>query len=405
MGRNINGKDKNILLSKSCIKEKILNVNDYEWAIGYHRKVLKLSGLWLSSESCKWYIKLLTDLQSIFIAICVITFHSTPQLMALIKIWGNLTLIVDNFLSLVPLIITQIKLMVLWTNRKAVAKIFDAIKSDWLELKTNFERQIMIKYARISKIMLICGLINIAYINNVTDIEECLIATQSALPFDVTIGCRCWIIRILYVVLCLLTGIVYTGIDMFFGMSVLHYCGQLEILAEKIKFIVNSGKSLTFEKLLKTAILRHYRLISLIEEIRNIFSAVLLLLVLCFVILFSVIGFLIVNSFGSNGTKVPVIQMNFYVGYISFYVGIMFLYSWVGENLVTKSEGIYLAVYSCNWTDLEPHQIAQLIIVLVRAQRPLEMTIGKFAPVSLNTFTQLLKTSMGYISVLLAKND
>ncbi|XP_057324279.1 odorant receptor 9a-like isoform X4 [Microplitis mediator] len=398
MGRNINGKDKNILLSKSCIKEKILNVNDYEWAIGYHRKVLKLSGLWLSSESCKWYIKLLTDLQSIFIAICVITFHSTPQLMALIKIWGNLTLIVDNFLSLVPLIITQIKLMVLWTNRKAVAKIFDAIKSDWLELKTNFERQIMIKYARISKIMLICGLINIAY-------KECLIATQSALPFDVTIGCRCWIIRILYVVLCLLTGIVYTGIDMFFGMSVLHYCGQLEILAEKIKFIVNSGKSLTFEKLLKTAILRHYRLISLIEEIRNIFSAVLLLLVLCFVILFSVIGFLIVNSFGSNGTKVPVIQMNFYVGYISFYVGIMFLYSWVGENLVTKSEGIYLAVYSCNWTDLEPHQIAQLIIVLVRAQRPLEMTIGKFAPVSLNTFTQLLKTSMGYISVLLAKND
>ncbi|XP_057324286.1 odorant receptor 4-like isoform X5 [Microplitis mediator] len=391
MGRNINGKDKNILLSKSCIKEKILNVNDYEWAIGYHRKVLKLSGLWLSSESCKWYIKLLTDLQSIFIAICVITFHSTPQLMALIKIW-------------------------------AVAKIFDAIKSDWLELKTNFERQIMIKYARISKIMLICGLINIAYsitifhacvifgflfrtVNNVTDIEECLIATQSALPFDVTIGCRCWIIRILYVVLCLLTGIVYTGIDMFFGMSVLHYCGQLEILAEKIKFIVNSGKSLTFEKLLKTAILRHYRLISLIEEIRNIFSAVLLLLVLCFVILFSVIGFLIVNSFGSNGTKVPVIQMNFYVGYISFYVGIMFLYSWVGENLVTKSEGIYLAVYSCNWTDLEPHQIAQLIIVLVRAQRPLEMTIGKFAPVSLNTFTQLLKTSMGYISVLLAKND
>ncbi|XP_057335789.1 odorant receptor Or2-like [Microplitis mediator] len=398
------------------------SVKDYEWAVNYHRKVFKLCGLWSYSKPLEWYIKLLTEVHSLIIIACIITSLTIPEVMALTKVWADLTLIVDNFLSSIPLCSAQIKLIVLWTKRKAIAKIFDAVKSDWLEPKNEFERQIMIKYARIANIMMIIGISNIAYnliifhgcvifgfsfrtTTNLTDIEGYLIATQTVFPFDVTIGYRYWVIRIVHALECYLAGTVYTGIDVFFGMSVLHNCGQLEILAEKIKCMVNSDEPLMFKELLKTIVLRHYRIISLIEEIKDIFSSVLLLLVMCFGITFSVMGFLIATSFGSTGTRVPFIQMNFYMGYIFFFVGLMFVYSWVGENLVTHSEGIYLAVYNCDWTALDSKQTTQLIILLVRSQKPLEVTIGKFAPVSLNTFAQLLKTSMGYISVLLAKQD
>nr|AKO90010.1 odorant receptor 46 [Microplitis mediator] len=420
----VNPSDQNstVIQNQSSEPENIVNnEQDFEWAIHYHRKVLKFCGIWIYSNSNRWYLKLITDLHSLFIIGGVLICLTTPEAMALVKIWGNLTLIVDNLLSSAALISTQIKLFVLWTRRKAIARIVEAVKSDWLEPKTEAERKIMRRYARIARIMMVCGLSNIAYnlitfhgsvlfgfvyrtVNNITDIEGYLIPTQSVFPFDITIGYRCWIIRIVQALQCFGAGITYTAIDVFCGMSVLHNCGQLEILADKIKDLVNPDEPRVFQELLKTIVLRHYRIIGLIEEIRNIFATVLLLLVLCFGILFSVIGFLIASSFESDGTKVPVSQMNFYIGYILFFVGLLFVYSWVGENLLSHSEEIHVAVYSCNWTDLEPHQIAQLIIILVRAQRPLEITIGKFAPATLNTFAQILKTSAGYISVLLARN-
>ncbi|CAG5075310.1 Protein of unknown function [Cotesia congregata] len=100
------------------------------------------------------------------------------------------------------------------------------------------------------------------------------------------------------------------------------------------------------------------------------FGSLLLFLVICFGIILSTIGFLIVNSLGSTGPQ---------------------------------SQLLYAATYNCNWTTLDLKDSKQLIILAVRSQRPLHITIGKFAPVSLNTFAKLLKSSMGYISFLMAK--
>lgn len=136
----------------------------------------------------------------------------------------------------------------------------------------------MRRYARIARIMMVCGLSNIAYnlitfhgsvlfgfvyrtVNNITDIEGYLIPTQSVFPFDITIGYRCWIIRIVQALQCFGAGITYTAIDVFCGMSVLHNCGQLEILADKIKDLVNPDDPRVFQELLKAIVLRHYRII------------------------------------------------------------------------------------------------------------------------------------------------
>lgn len=92
------------------------------------------------------------------------------------------------------------------------------------------------------------------------------------------------------------------------------------------------------------------------------------------------------------------------------------------------------AAYNCDWTTLPPREAKLLILLMSQAQIPWEITVGKFASFSLELycnvcwliyqfkifiisrsilhsyytfyfFLQILKTSAGYLSVLLAVKD
>ncbi|XP_024867630.1 odorant receptor Or2-like [Temnothorax curvispinosus] len=80
----------------------------------------------------------------------------------------------------------------------------------------------------------------------------------------------------------------------------------------------------------------------------------------------------------------------------------MCLYCVVGEILIAKCEDIHHAVYDYAWYLLKPNDARNLMLIMIRADRPLYITAGKIFPMTLSMFCSLIKTSAGYISVLLA---
>ncbi|XP_011705967.1 PREDICTED: odorant receptor 59b-like [Wasmannia auropunctata] len=78
------------------------------------------------------------------------------------------------------------------------------------------------------------------------------------------------------------------------------------------------------------------------------------------------------------------------------------LYCAAGEILVTQCEGVYEAVCKYKWYNLEPKIAKNLMMIMIRANKSLYLTAGKLFPMTMSTFCNLLKTSGGYISVLLA---
>ncbi|XP_012058424.1 PREDICTED: odorant receptor 49b-like [Atta cephalotes] len=78
------------------------------------------------------------------------------------------------------------------------------------------------------------------------------------------------------------------------------------------------------------------------------------------------------------------------------------LYCAVGELLVTQSEKIHRATYEYVWYTLEPKAARNLTLIMLRTKKPVNITAGKTFPMTMSTFCNLLKTSMGYVSVLLA---
>nr|QNL15077.1 olfactory receptor 133 [Aulacocentrum confusum] len=117
---------------------------------------------------------------------------------------------------------------------------------------------------------------------------------------------------------------------------------------------------------------------------------------------FCVLGFQLIEVCTDENLDIPLARVLFYIQFLSYFFFLMLVYSWVGEYLVTQSMGIHLAICNCNWEKLQAREAAQLTIILLRSQHPLQITVGKLAPVNLSTYASLLKTSAGYVSFLLA---
>ncbi|EFN78839.1 hypothetical protein EAI_08305 [Harpegnathos saltator] len=58
------------------------------------------------------------------------------------------------------------------------------------------------------------------------------------------------------------------------------------------------------------------------------------------------------------------------------------------------------AAYEALWYDLKPNQNRDLFFMIVRSQKHLTLTAGKFVDLSLKQFGNIVKASASYISVL-----
>ncbi|XP_076640957.1 uncharacterized protein LOC143352392 isoform X2 [Halictus rubicundus] len=90
-----------------------------------------------------------------------------------------------------------------------------------------------------------------------------------------------------------------------------------------------------------------------------------------------------------------------FVLYIALCIEI-FVYCFAGEYLNTKSKMIVDAIYESSWYDLQPTTSRRLVLLILKSQAGMPLTIGKFSSLSLQTFANIIKASASYMSVLLA---
>jgi len=78
----------------------------------------------------------------------------------------------------------------------------------------------------------------------------------------------------------------------------------------------------------------------------------------------------------------------------------LFLYTYAGEILSSRSQAISTAIYLSKWYDLPTNIARDVRFIISRANVPVYVRIGKFYNMDLNTFKDILKASASYFSVL-----
>nr|UEN71262.1 olfactory receptor 79 [Gregopimpla kuwanae] len=328
---------------------------------------------------------------------------------------------IDNLIASLLFIVIEFELITLWNKNEVISTMMEYMKNDWMQPRTQQERDVMLKYGKLSRIITIGGYLIIAVtvvcyhspvifgfvlrtLTNLTDIGDRPFVLQTSYPFDAYKSPVYELVVVSQLLICTFCGFCYTTVGTLFGVIVLHVSAQLENLYNRLEGTAKNNDTDNFQIEFKFNVEEHERLIRFSEMIENTFSLMLLEVVTGFTLMVCLQGYQIIVILRDDIQR-PLIQVVFCITYMMYVIFITFVYSAVGDILVSQSEKIQYATYNCGWYKLKPQEAAQLIPILIRSQRPLVITAGKFISLTLPTFAKLLKTTAGYISCLLAMKD
>lgn len=152
------------------------------------------------------------------------------------------------------------------------------IAKDWMKLKNNQERSLMIRRAQSARIIIICsycimGLgclfvailpafgISMRLTPNITDPGSPM-PLQTHYIYDITKRPQyelTFVSQVIYVAIAMMA---YCGIDNFLSLLVFHICGQLDILKNRLQCL---DKYINYQKVLKCCIAKHIRLLRFVS--------------------------------------------------------------------------------------------------------------------------------------------
>ncbi|XP_039307327.1 odorant receptor 43a isoform X2 [Solenopsis invicta] len=338
-----------------------------------------------------------------------------PGLHSLVRTWGDMMATIDNLQFTLPLLTTIIKLVVIWWKKPDLVLVLNTIANDWSNVKTDKELHVMTKRAQSARVVTIFGYIlmvvamflliclpffgtSLRYRTNITDPDKVL-PLQTHYFYDKDQSPYYELTYVAQALLLLMSSASYTGVDNLLGLLIFHLCGQMENLKERI---INTKQFNNFNGDLAVIVNEHIRLIKFFDIVESTFTVLLLGLLLYFGTLFCLYGFLIIAVL-TEGREMSMIRLIYLISGALNVCGHMCLYCVVGEILVAQCEGIYRAAYNYEWYKLNPEEARSLIIIMIRANKTLHITAGKMFPMTLSMFCNLIKTSAGYVSILLAK--
>ncbi|XP_043503444.1 uncharacterized protein LOC122524980 [Polistes fuscatus] len=337
-------------------------------------------------------------------------FMAAPQTINLYFIWGDFNLIVDNLsVANITVIIALIKMITFWFNGRAIKILLSFMVDHRKEAKTEEEIKKMTKIAKISRRISIGSTVITNSVVVLWAISRFLLIRrtgrvlflQSYFPYETLVTPNFEIIAIGQIVSAFYTATTYTAVDTFVAMLVFHVCGQFANLQRQLKNICND-KNGNFEENFADIVKKHDCLNEFANTIEDKFNRMLLMQMLGCTVKLCVLFFQALLSITEENQELLVFQICFLTLYISYILLQIYLYCYIGEELVSKGTEMAYAAYNCNWYNLSPNDARCLIIIMSRAQISSRITAGKFCSFNHVLFSNILKTSMGYLSVLYA---
>ncbi|XP_015183141.1 PREDICTED: odorant receptor 13a-like isoform X2 [Polistes dominula] len=336
-----------------------------EYACGWNIYTLKFIGIWPEERR----LDRLSSYKVLIGIAFIIIFCTIPQYWLLYIERHDFNLIMENLsLDIINGTVGFIKMMFFWSSGGQIKDLLTAMEEDWKEVSTKEDEEKMMKYATFSRKIatratIICYSIIAFYtaqrILSMRTLGR-LTYFPSYYPIE-TMDSPLFELKFIgQMIAATYYSVTYSSVDTFLVTLILHVCGQLKRLQNQLVHL-DIGTSQEFQNKLSYIIRRHDYLNKFIETIEDQFNIMLLFQIL------SCILQLCLECFQE----------------------------------LTSTE-VARAAYECNWYNLLPHEARSLILIIRRSRSPLRLTAGKFCTLNHELYSSVLKTSMGYLSVLRA---
>ncbi|XP_033220932.1 odorant receptor 46a-like [Belonocnema kinseyi] len=193
------------------------------------------------------------------------------------------------------------------------------------------------------------------------------------------------------------------GIESLALMMMLQICAQTEIIAYRLQSLPklwkeNCSKSVMYQyelRLIKDCVIHHLNTYSLQNNFNKLFGVVIFtqffssMMNMC-IILYQLSRFSIFSEFSLE--MIPVL----------FTVIVqIFIYCYYGEKVTNKSLTIVEAIYQMNWTSVSNEAKKDLLLIMMRASKPMYLSGMSIIIMSLETFVKIMKSAYSAYNLLL----
>ncbi|XP_018326341.1 odorant receptor 59b-like [Agrilus planipennis] len=78
----------------------------------------------------------------------------------------------------------------------------------------------------------------------------------------------------------------------------------------------------------------------------------------------------------------------------------MFCFCYFGNRLTTTSMDVHYSIYENDWITASKSFKTSMLIIMLRLEKPLYLTIAGVSRVTLNTFVQIVKYGYSFLAVI-----
>ncbi|XP_014612264.1 PREDICTED: odorant receptor 47a-like [Polistes canadensis] len=364
----------------------------------WNERLLRISGIWpLQVRDSIFLIY--------FIYGCLITSASFLNLFDHLL---DFDYIIINLVENILMSTTLMKMITCRINSRPIARFLKEIQQDFSDknYRNTEERSIFYYYNKLSYRFIAITVSSMTLVLVSYFVREALTSVQSVMPnatFEYQLPYKIkplikpkntmsFLLGCIYQSLSIpLIVSAYVGVDCLFASSALHITAQFAILKHRIAESLEDS-----ERGLRKVILEHCRLIRLAETLEDNFTAIIFQQLLATTFQLCLAGYQMLVSLAKKEDDQVILFLIHACGLSTT----LFVYCYIGEGLIQESMNLNEAFYNIKWYDTLSTNFKLIYICMMRTSKPLQLTSAKFRALSLYTFTDILKTSMGYLSVL-----
>ncbi|XP_035733491.1 odorant receptor 63a-like [Vespa mandarinia] len=363
--------------------------------IDLNKRTLNCAGIWPEKIHEPVFIFF-----SVYLAL-----HCTMGVISITNNISNLEYVLACFEENLFHFMTLLKICICRINSNSLAEIIKEIKVDFIpeRYKTDEEKIAFLNYNNFSLMVVrvtlgtssTAAVLIVLLLTVVANSSYGYVLPYKSRPLIEPTNLTIYICLCLYQFLIVLTIIFgYIGSDCLFINLVLHVSGVFSALSCKVKHVLNNPENR--KRRIKKLILRHIRLVRLADSLESNFNVLILQELMGITLHLSLLGYDTLVCIAAGEQK----------KLITFFIvacrvlSTLLLYCYIGECLINESTSFGESFYQCKWYNISQEEIKLIHICMMRSSKQMELTVGKFFVLSLTTFTDVVKTSMAYLSVL-----
>ncbi|KAL6259127.1 hypothetical protein P5V15_009049 [Pogonomyrmex californicus] len=400
-------------MDDSNLAQKNERLLDFHYAAYISFMLLKPIGVWPLRPRATT-LEIIVHGFSIAVATILQLFMIIPWIICIIVAKWSFYEIIRTACPLIFTVTVFIRYLLLLFHRDEIKLCIDRVAEDWSNTTISEDRKIMLENAKSGRFF---GILSVAFMygsglpfasmpfvlslfaaeSNITirelpvPCELIFLDVQVSPVYEVTYILEFFTFCVSYAVFC--------GICSLTAKFVTHACGQCDILMYILEELVDGGdrNQGTFDQRISTVVLRHlqiFRFVSAIDKVLNEICLAEFVNASCNICL---LGYYVIMDWNNRESMLQIYVYSLAFVSITFNI---YIFCHIGEQLVERWQKIGNKCYMIDWYRLPQNKARNLIFPIIMSNYSVKLTAGKMLQITMDTFSNILKTSMAYFNIL-----